>query len=222
MLKKGFTRLTNEALAHLASATIKLVTDTEKKTFTENELFLAIFEAYKPFNQVLNKATYSGMGTQIADEDGRRDNMYLGLKEVVTGMNRFSKEISKYADTEKLLFVFKKHGNMSKKTYTQQSAALTAFCDEMATTENAAIIESLGLTDMFARLRNMNTHFKNTYLEQVSANADLRQKDTAVVKRKPLEDALKQFYTLVEAMKNTASWDKLYADLSELSQRNKF
>lgn len=111
---------------------------------------------------------------------------------------------------------------MSKKTYTQQSAALTAFCDEMATTENAAIIESLGLTDMFARLRNMNTHFKNTYLEQISANAGLRQKDTAVVKRKPLEDALKQFYTLVEAMKNTTSWDKLYADLSELSQRNKF
>lgn len=101
MLKKGFTRLTNEALAHLASATIKLVTDTEKKTFTENELFLAISEAYKPFNQVLNKATYSGMGAQIADEDGHRDNMYLGLKEVVTGMNRFSKEISKYADTEK-------------------------------------------------------------------------------------------------------------------------
>lgn len=222
MLKKGFTRLTNEALAHLASATIKLVTDTEKKTFTENELFLAISEAYKPFNQVLNKATYSGMGTQLAEKDARRDNMFLGLKEIITGMSRFSGELSKYRDAKKLLPIFKKYSDMGKKTYSQQSAALSSFCSEMATTENAVIIEALGLTEALTQLRNMNTNFGHTYVEQVTANSELRQKKTAVELRKPLEDALKQFYTLVEAMKNNSSWEKLYADLSELSMRNKF
>lgn len=222
MLKKGFTRLTNEALANLASATMKLVSDTGNKTFTDNELFLAISTAYEPYNKVLNKATYSGLGTEIAEKDARRDNMYLGLKEIVTGMSRFGREVPKFADAEKLLSIFKKHGNMNKKTYSQQSAALTRFCEEMGNTDNVAIVEALGLTEALARLKNMNTNFKASYLNQVTANADLRRKDTAVVVRKPLEDALKQFYTLAEAMKNTPSWQKLYADLSELSQRNKY
>lgn len=33
MLKKKFTRLTNEVLAHLVSVTMKLVTDTDNNTF---------------------------------------------------------------------------------------------------------------------------------------------------------------------------------------------
>lgn len=222
MLKKGFTRLTNEALANLASATIKIVTDTNNKTFTENAVFTPIQEAYDAYRRVLNKETYSGMGTEIAQKDARRDNMYLGLKEIVTGMSRFSREVSKYRDAEKLLPVFKKYGTMNKKTYSQQSAALTSFCNDMAKEENATIVGALGLTEALTHLRNMNTNFGYSYVEQVSANADLRQKKTAVELRKPLEDALKQFYTLAEAMKNVAAWQKMYADLSELSLRNKY
>lgn len=164
----------------------------------------------------------SGLETKIAEKDAHNDNMYFGLKEIVIGMSRSAHEVSKFADTEKMLSIFQKHGNMNKKTYSQQSAALTGFCKEMGNTDNAAIVETLGLTEALARLKNMNTNFKATYLNQVTANAYLHRKDTAVVMYKPLEDALRQFYTLVEAMKNIPSWQKLYADLSELSQRNKF
>lgn len=222
MLKKGFTRLTNEALANLASATIKIVTDTNNMTFTENSVFIPIKEAYDAYRRVLNKETYSGMGTVMAEKDARRDNMYLGLKEIVTGMSRFSREVSKYRDAEKLMPVFKKYGSMNKKTYSQQSAALTSFCNDMAKEENATIVETLGLTEALTQLKNMNTNFGYTYVEQVTANVDLRQKKTAVELRKPLEAALKQFYTLAEAMKNVPAWQKMYADLSELSMRNKF
>lgn len=60
----------------------------------------------------------------------------------------------------------------------------------MGNVENAAIVEALGLTDTLAHLKNMNTHFKNTYIQQVTANADLRQRETAVGMRKPLEETL--------------------------------
>lgn len=66
MLKKGFTRLTNEALAHLASATIKLVTDTEKKKLPKM-ICPRHFRGLQTVQPVLNKATYRGMGAQIAD-----------------------------------------------------------------------------------------------------------------------------------------------------------
>jgi hypothetical protein len=183
---------------------------------------LAINPAYTPFFAVLNRNTYSGMGEAVANDDRRRDNMYSGLYEIIKGMSRFAGEGNLFAGAATLLSVFEKEGAMHQKTYAQQTAAIDRFVADMNLTDNMTILTSLSLVDAFNRLKNMNTHFKNTYIAQVDANSDLRQQGTAGDTRKPLEEALKQFFTLVEAMKATQPWKDLYSDLSELKMRTKF
>ena len=61
-------------------------------------------------------------------------------------------------------------------------------------------------------------NFGYTTMEQVTANANLRYKATAVELFKSFEKALELFYSLAEAMKNVSTFGKkMYADLSDWS-----
>jgi hypothetical protein len=163
-----------------------------------------------------------GKDVQVADE--RRDRLFTGLYEIVKGMSRFDKEVGNFGDAKKLLPFFEKaqkERSMGKKTYTQETAALERLHADLHLPANATIMNELGITDLENRLKNINAAFKTTYLASVDANSALMQQSTATEKRKPLEEALKEFYTLVDAMKKISPWTELYNDLSVLAKRAK-
>jgi hypothetical protein len=225
MLKKSFQKLTNEAFASLASETIKMVTDTANTTFTTNPLFTAIEPAYNAFFAVLDKQTFSGMGEQIAALDKRRDKVYSGLYQIIKGWSKFVGEGIPNGETAtELLPLFEDVESvrrMSSRTYAQETSAIEHLVTLMDTTENMAKFASLGLSEARVRVRNHNQNFKNAYLQQVNANSAIRQQGTATDKRKALEEAMKDFYALVDSMKKIAPWTDLYSDLEELQMRTK-
>jgi hypothetical protein len=185
--------------------------------------FKAIDPAHKELFAVLNKETYSGMGQEIADLDRQRDSYFSGFHEVIKGMSRFS--VTPYNNAAKLLPLFEKEQKrrtMGQKTYAQETAAMDRLHEDLNTDENNALMDSLGLISMESRLHDANQHFKLLYPKAIDANAALLQQSSASKKRKPLEEALRDFYTLVEAMKKIAPWTDLHADLSELVKRTKF
>ena len=222
-MKTGFTHLTNEAIATLASETIKMTTDTGATAITSTPQFKAIDPAYKELFAVLNKDTYSGMGEEIKTLDASRDKLFTGLHDIVKGMSHFP--ITPYSNAAKLLPFFdkaQKRRLVGEKTYAQETSALERLHEDLNTTENKALMDSLGVTNMEAQLNTANMYFKIIYLKAVDANALLLQQSSATAKRKPLEEALKDFYTLVEAMRKIAPWTDLHADLAELAKRTKF
>ncbi|MDR1005504.1 MAG: DUF6261 family protein [Bacteroidales bacterium] len=221
MLKKNFTRLTNEALANLASQTMNAVTLKADPAISTNPVYTPIHAAYNQFFALLNKETYSGMGEQMSTEDKRRDEAYTHLKMVVDGLAFFTGfEIGRNAATLKPLF--DREGNMSEKTYAQQTAAMDRLMADLLLEANQTLLTEIGIWDLYDNVRRLNASFKGHYLTQVDANSALRQMGTATEKRKNLEEKLKDFYNLVDAMKTQPSWDDLYSDLEELQMRTKF
>jgi len=223
MLKKNFSRLSNEALATLASQTMMLVNDTGNTTLTGNQLFAPIDAAYKPFFALLNKDAYSGMGTLISGADKRRDNCYSGFCSIIKAMARFKAENEMQGQlATQLLPYLKKAGAMRSKTYAQQTSAVERLIADLSTKPNTIILTQLGILNLYTLLKDVNAIFKADYVKQVDSNSNIRQLGTATQLRKPLEEALKQFYTLAEAMKASVPWKDLYSDLSELVMRTKF
>jgi hypothetical protein len=140
-------------------------------------------------------------------------------------MSRFDGEVSPYGNAKKLLPFFEKaqkEGSMGQKTYAQETSALERLHEDLNSTENKAIMSSLSITSLEARLDVINQYFKLTYLASIDANSALAQQSTATEKRKPLDEALAGFYTLVEAMKKIDPWTDLYSKLSILAARTKF
>jgi hypothetical protein len=95
------------------------------------------------------------------------------------------------------------------------------FVSLMDNATNKPKFAALGLNDVCQRVRGYNQAFQRAYLAQVNANADIRQQGTASEKRKNLEVAMRNFYALVDPMKNIAPWSTLYPKLEELQMRTK-
>jgi hypothetical protein len=225
MLKKSFRKLTNEALATLASATVKMVTDTGDATFTATPLFNAVDPARVAFFAVLDKPTYSGTGGEIFALDKRRDKVYAGLHEILKGWSKFKDEdIPNGVIAAELLPLFKeveRVKKMSNRTYAQETSAIEHLVTLMDNDTNRPKFVTIGLSEECARVRNHNQVFKDAYLKQVDANSTIRLQGTATEKRVALEAAMKDFYTLVDSMKKIAPWTALHAALEELQARTK-
>jgi hypothetical protein len=225
MLKKSFSRLTNEAFATLASETVQIVKDTNDDTLTGHPLFKTITPAYDLFFPVLDKSTFSGMGEEIAALDKRRDNVYSALHGIVKGWSKVKdEELPAGSIAAGLLALFKdveRARKMSNRTYAQETSAIEHLVSLMEEEKTKANFNKLGVSDLCSWLKVLNITFKTNYLEQVKANAGIRQQGTATDKRKELEIAMRNFYALVDSMKNIAPWSTLYPKLEELQLRTK-
>ena len=221
MLKKNVTHLSNEALYSLASGTIREVMQVDSVAVSGTPQYKAIEPARAAFFAVLNKEPSSGMGEEVERLDRGRGYRLSGLYEVVKGMSHFS---ALETNAKKLLPLFEKEQQkrrMGRKTYAQETAAIDRLHEDLNTTENAAIMTALGISTMENEMYMANQMFKTYYLQSVDKNAALLYKSSATKKRKPLEDALRNFFMLVEAMKDIEPWTGLHTDLSELAKKTK-
>jgi hypothetical protein len=137
-------------------------------------IFLSFYAQEQEALQVIRKSATTG---QLANADTDRDVIYRGLVDAIkSALNHF--DVAKQAAAARFMIVFEQYGNVARKSYDEETAAITKLVGE-SRKGYAADVQSLGLTDWFNELNAKNQAFdmlmKGRYSEDAE-KTELRMK----------------------------------------------
>jgi hypothetical protein len=127
--------------------------------------FLIIYLQEKEALQVIRKSANT---QQLADADKDRDIIFRGLVDAIkSGQNHFDE--NKRAAANRLMIVLDQYGNIARKPYNEETAAINKLEVE-ASTNYAADVTMLNISDWFTELGSRNKKFdtlmKSRYSEE--------------------------------------------------------
>ncbi len=215
-MKITLTKLTTEELATLAERVINS-SKSGRYTVVENHpLLLKIEKEYADYSKVYEKETYSGKGSEVAAADKKRDKIFAGIKLYLRGYSSLE-YLPNYEYAEDLYAIIKRFGlGLDNLSYAKETAKIKILIEELDSEENQPKITALNLETALQAFKSANELFKTLYAEQAEANSDLRSLPSASVIRKNLETALKNYFFILEGMKNIEEWKDIYGDINEL------
>lgn len=208
-----FARFSVTTLETVADRTIEISLLNANESIVDSPLFTALKAAHAAYKPLIRKQTFSGMGTDIAELDQQRDRSFSSLRRIVTGYSNY--DSPKGVAARGLLALFEQVGDISVANYADEDALLDNFKSRLEAPEARKQIETLGLKKEVEDLIDKHHAFKAAYMDQTDANSSLRQQASASSLRKDLENALRDFFFFVTAMRNVPPWSDIYADLTE-------
>jgi hypothetical protein len=209
------SKLNVRNLATLAKRTVTISLRPEFSVVQGNPLFEQVRQESGRYDALYTKNAFSGMGPEVEAADHNQDAIFSGIKTILTGYAK-DKGSPQYADSVALYAIFEKYGTgLDRYSYSEEAAQLQKLLEELERPENAPKLANLHLTDNVVRLRVAATEFSRLFEQQVSANAALRNMESASSGRQALERALHNYFSVVSAMKNVDGWAILYAELNE-------
>ncbi len=215
-MKLTFGKLNTKTLATLAKRVINSSKSGNYTLIENHPLLLEIEKEYEIYEKVYSKLVYSGKGEQVAQMDKKRDSLMTGIRLVVRGYSKMT-ALPIHKEAKELLETISQFGsNITTLSYSDETAQLIKLLEELNIEDNKKKLENLGLTEAIERLKEVQTEFEQLYTEQAEANAELRALPSATTIRKDLEQALKKYFKLLEAMQSVPDWNMIYADINEL------
>jgi predicted nucleic acid-binding protein len=217
-MKINLARISTKNLATLAQRTIEASSKPVHTVVKNQPLFDAVIAVYNVYDGVYVKDTYSGKGVLVAEADTLRDRAFAGSKYTLEGMTLID-GFSGQQEAKELYAIFEKYGlGLDRYSYAEQSAQQKKLIEELDLPANTAKIEKLHLTEIFGLHKAAYQKFEQQFGEQTEANAALRQQESATSVRISLEAALRNYFSLVDAMKSVAGWKELNAELTEIAK----
>ncbi len=218
-MKINFRKLRNKELAALAHRVIK-GSKEGKYTMVENhELLLELEKQYANYYKSYGNPTFSGKGGEVFKADVARFRIFRKIRAFLRGYKGMT-IMPNFADAEALYGVFQATGLSSNTlSYAERTALMKKLIEELEKTENAEKIISLNLTEVFDEFKTAQKQFEDLYAEQAEANAQLRTLPSATAIRGKLEGSLRNYFSLLKAMKDVPDWKMIYAEINELVKR---
>lgn len=215
-MKIMLSRQSTSALGTLAERVVAVSAKPEYAFVNENPLLSNLKAEYANYFTVYGKQAYSGMGAEVLKADGKRDAPLSGVKTILLGYSKIhGYELQQ--DAVELYAVFQRRGlDLDTFTYADESIEYDKLLEELDRPANAAKLERLHLTVPYGMMKAGQAEFKAIFLEQTSANKELRMMQSASSLRGNLETALRNYLNVVGAMKSIAGWDVLYTELDEV------
>jgi hypothetical protein len=189
--------LRNEELFQYITDFKSIINEYPPESMGIAEQYQKFLELYNNADDVLEQIRKSRYTTEIAQADVERDTTFLGFRNVVKGMqSHFNPEKRKAAIN--LMMVFNQYGNISKKSYSEETALIHNFLQEMRG-KFAPDIETLELQEWVDMLDQNNQEFSTLILqrnEEASQKTSLKMKDL----RKEIEDCYIEIIRRIEAI----------------------
>lgn len=217
MITVPFSSLTTTNLGALGNRTIVASERTANETITAQPLLAEIRKKSEVYDAVVLKQIYSGMGTTVEGADLYRDRVYQNVKRMLQGFAGFT-DTTRGKAAATLLRAFDETGSIYGLSYADESTVLNKLITLLGTDENRANITAVGIEEEAQLLADAQTHFQQVFFEQVEANAGLRKQPSASSIRHELEDALRDYFAFVSAMRKIEPWSGLYLSLRELAK----
>jgi len=101
-------------------------------------------------------------------------------------------------------------------SYSSQTAQMKKLIEALELPSNTQKLSVLSVSNAFAEMKSKQDDFEIIFSEQATANAGLRQMESASSIRRSLEKILKAYFSLLTAMKDVPDWISAYAEISEL------
>ncbi len=215
-MKAKLTRIPTKELGILAKRVIEASKSGNFTIVKNNELLGEIEKQYADYEKVYAKKTYSGKGDIVAEADRERDLVFSSIKLFLSGYSKI-KTMPHAQSADELYQIFKGFGlNLHHFNYAKETAQLNSLIAELETEQNKAKITALNLTETFENLKTAQTNFEKLYNEQAEANAELHNLPSATEIRRYLEHSLRNYFTLLTAMKDVKGWELIYEEINEI------
>ncbi len=168
--KINLSHLHNEEHLQFATEFADLVKQFGAAALNIEQVFGAFVACVEQEQQALQVILKSATSQQLADADNQRDQIFRGLSDALkSALNHF--DPAKHAAAVHLKIAFDQYGNIARKPYDQETAAINKLVQEAQTTY-ANDINLLGLSDWIAELANRNQAFdtlmKSRYTEDAN------------------------------------------------------
>lgn len=143
------------------------VTGLNLKTYTDD--FSAAFVS---FDKALKQAQKTGYTELIIEADDERDNILAGMLGSLRAMLRFpDKDVADAA--AKLILVTDKYGSgVARLPQREETAVLTNLVEDLRNTENAPLLQKVGLTAWVDKLDLSNKAFDDLYTHRTEKEAE--------------------------------------------------
>ena len=215
-MKITYRTLSTKALATLAEKIISASRGGKYTIASEHPLLTELEKEYAIYYEAYSKQTFSGKGKSVSEAENARRKAFADLKIFLEGYSRLS-IAPNHADAVALYDVFKFYGlDIDRKPYADGIALFKKLVETLATDENQDRLRRLSILPAFENLKNRCSEFVTLQAEQAEENAQLRQKKSATAIRKNLEGALRNYLTMITAMKSLTGWEVLYSELNEI------
>lgn len=191
------TNLRNEEHFQFLTEFKTLVEEAGPEALGISEAFAIFLTLYLNEAEALNVVLKSTLTGKIADADQQRDDLVRGTLDTLKGAaNHFLPE--KREAAERLQNLFDRSGNISTKSYEEQTAAITALLEDI-TAGYTADATLLGLVEWLTALQAANDNLAALMAERYTEEAGrtgLKMKDT----RKAADDAYRTITTRIDAL----------------------
>lgn len=218
-MKITLMKLRSKELASLAQRVITASREGNYTIMENHELLLELERQYANYYKSYSKPTFSGKGKEVAKANAARDHILRKINAFLKGYKAMT-FLPNHADAAALYKIFRM-SELSTKVlnYAERTAQMKKLIKELEKIENSEKIASLKITEAFDELKSSQEHFETLYAEQAEANAKLRALPSATAIRHKLEDALRNYFGLLEAMKDLTEWQMIYAEINELVKK---
>lgn len=193
----SLTGLTNEEHYKFMFDTDALIIAATASSLSIENDYVIFKEAFENEGEALGFVRKSSITDNIYDADLVRDTTLRGLKKAIeSNSSHFKPAIRETAN--RLLVFFNTYGNVTVKSYEEESAAIIKIVSELKTTY-AADINLLGLMEWVVELENNNNSFDQLMTNRFDESDDktrLRMKSV----RKEIDKAYKAIVKRINAL----------------------
>ncbi|HBX47002.1 hypothetical protein [Limibacterium fermenti] len=219
-MKISLSKQTNEGLGALGTSTVEATKTNGLEAALASPVYKTLETVAPEYNSKVLDPAFSGLGPEASA-------ILRKSRKQFSSLNKIFKSLTDFPDTEKgktaaaLYLLSKAVGNVYAKTASETYLALLTFSNQINTEANAANVTAVGTVDEVAVFTKSVADLGKTRLEQSAIDSSLRSDPSATSLRPKLEDALKDYYSLLTGMRKQSGWDKLYSDISEVAAQAK-
>ena len=161
----SLVRMKNEVHVQFHESVISLIVRVNSETYGFALLYALYKQAFDNETESLNIIRKSELTAQISEQDCLRDAIYRGFSDTVKGFrNHFDADARDAAN--RLWNIFLHYGNVTRKPFDAETAAINDILREFSLDGNAAAIDKLQMNDWVTKLSEENAKFHELMMER--------------------------------------------------------
>ena len=212
----SFTSLSTKDLATLGQRVITISDEPAFAVVRDNPLLAVVKTVYNEYDTLYTKKAFSGKGDLLIEADSKRDIPFGALKFILIGHAKVSSSPVQQ-DAKDIYASIEEFGiDMDRYKWAEETAQLKKLIEKLDEPENSIKIDRMQLRPIVDHMKEAHFSFERLFNEIASENAELHMMESASSFRRTLEAALRNYLSVVKAMKELQGWKELYAKLDEV------
>jgi hypothetical protein len=215
IIRFRYENLRNEAHAEFHTTFNALVTRYTAAALGIDPLYMRYKPLYDEEIAALDQIIKSALTPVIKDLERRRDRLLKGFTTAVKSCLHHFDDVKREA-ARKIMFILKHYGNIARKPYDEETAAIEDLHRELTKPENSALVAALGLGEWLEKLIQASRHFEGMMMnryEEIARRPNLHMREV----RRKVDAATREILHLLESLVRVKGPDTNRDFLTELN-----